>query len=121
MPRRGTVAILKEIAKSGLASFLAVLKAFGPIPSMGMMSFPLPGIMFALDFPIKEDISFPLMQRLGDMTKEYGGRLYSAKDAAMTPDQFEAFYPDWQRFARFRDPLITSSYWERVTGEKTTV
>jgi FAD/FMN-containing dehydrogenase len=117
--KEGTIAILKEIANSGLASFLAVLKAFGDIPSLGMMSFPMPGIMFALDFPIKENISFPLMERLGDMTRDYGGRLYSAKDAAMTPAQFEAFYPNWRDFARFRDPMITSSYWERVTGEKT--
>ncbi|HEY0264769.1 MAG TPA: FAD-binding oxidoreductase [Granulicella sp.] len=119
--KEGTVAILKEIAKSGLASFLAVLKAFGDIPSLGMMSFPMPGIMFALDFPIKENISFPLMQRLGDMTRDYGGRLYSAKDACMTPDQFRAFYPNWQSFARYRDPAFTSSYWERVTGEQPTL
>jgi FAD/FMN-containing dehydrogenase len=117
--KEGTIAILREIAKSGLASFLAVLKAFGDIPSLGMMSFPMPGIMFALDFPIKENISFPLMERLGDMTREFGGRLYSAKDAAMKPSQFEAFYPNWREFSRFRDPGITSSYWERVTGEKT--
>lgn len=117
--KEGTIAILHEIANSGLASFLAVLKAFGDIPSLGMMSFPMPGIMFALDFPIKENISFPLMERLGDMTRDYGGRLYSAKDAAMTPPQFEAFYPNWREFARYRDPMITSSYWERVTGEKT--
>ena len=116
--KEGTIAILHEIAKSGLASFLAVLKAFGDIPSLGMMSFPQAGIMFALDFPIKPGISFPLMERLGDMTKEFGGRLYSAKDAAMTPEQFQTFYPQWQRFARFRDPLLTSSFWERVTGEK---
>lgn len=117
--KEGTIAILREIAKSGLASFLAVLKAFGDIPSLGMMSFPMPGIMFALDFPIKEGVSFPLMQRLGDMTKEFGGRLYSAKDACMTPSQFQAFYPNWRDFARYRDPMISSSYWERVTGEKT--
>jgi FAD/FMN-containing dehydrogenase len=113
----GTVAILREIAKSGLASFLAVLKAFGDIPSLGMMSFPTPGIMFALDFPIKPDISFPLMKRLGDMTRDYGGRLYPAKDAAMTADQFQTFYPQWQQFARFKDPMLTSSFWERVTGD----
>src|ERR1700679_1086091 len=79
--KEGTIAILKEIAKSGLASFLAVLKTFGDVPSQGMMSFPQSGIMFALDFPIKPNLSFPLMQRLGDMTREFGGRLYSAKDA----------------------------------------
>ncbi len=113
--KEGTIAILHEIAKSGLASFLAVLKAFGDIPSLGMMSFPQAGIMFALDFPIKPEISFPLMQRLGDMTREFGGRLYPAKDAAMTASQFQAFYPQWQQFARFRDPMLTSSFWERVT------
>jgi len=122
--KEGTIAILREIAKSGLASFLAVLKAFGDVPSLGMMSFPLPGIMFALDFPIKPGVTFPLLERLGDMTLEYGGRLYPAKDAAMTAAQFQTFYPEWRRFARFRDPMLTSSFWERVTdstGAKPTV
>jgi FAD/FMN-containing dehydrogenase len=116
--KEGTIAILREIAGSGLASFLAVLKTFGDLPSLGMMSFPQPGIMFALDFPIKADISFPLLQRLGDMTRDFGGRLYSAKDACMTPSQFKTFYPQWERFARYKDPAITSSYWERVTGQE---
>lgn len=119
--REGTIAILHEIAKSGLASFLAVLKAFGDIPSLGMMSFPQAGIMFALDFPIKPNVSFPLMQRLGDMTRDFGGRLYPAKDAAMTAAQFQAFYPQWEQFARYRDPLLTSSFWERVTGDRPTL
>ena len=113
--KEGTVAILREITNSGLASFLAVLKTFGDIPSVGMMSFPMPGIMFALDFPVKPNITFPLMQRLGDMTRDLGGRLYPAKDACMTPDQFQAYYPQWQRFARYKDRAITSSFWERVT------
>jgi FAD/FMN-containing dehydrogenase len=113
--REATVAILREVAKSGLASFLAVLKAFGDVPSPGMMSFPKPGITLALDFPIKPGLSFPLFERLADMTLEYGGRLYPAKDAAMTAAQFQTFYPQWQQFARFRDPLITSNFWERVT------
>jgi FAD/FMN-containing dehydrogenase len=113
--KEGTIAMLQAIAKSGLASFLAVLKAFGDVPSLGLMSFPMPGIMFALDFPIKPDITFPLLERLGDMTRDFGGRLYPAKDAAMTAAQFQTFYPEWQRFARFRDPMLTSSFWERVT------
>jgi len=116
--KEGTIAILSEIAKSGLASFLAVLKTFGDVPSYGMMSFPLSGFMFALDFPIKEGVTFPLMQRLGDMTREFGGRLYSAKDACMTSDQFKAFYPQWEKFARYKDPAITSSFWERVMGQE---
>jgi FAD/FMN-containing dehydrogenase len=113
--REATIAMLHAVADSGLASFLAVLKAFGDVPSPGMMSFPKPGITLALDFPIKPGKSFPLFERLADMTLEYGGRLYPAKDAAMTAAQFQTFYPEWQRFARFRDPMLTSSFWERVT------
>lgn len=113
--KEGTIAILHEVAKSGMASFLAVLKAFGDVPSPGMMSFPKPGITLSLDFPIKPDRTFPLVRRLADMTREFGGRLYPAKDAAMTASQFQAFYPQWEHFARYRDPLLTSSFWERVT------
>jgi FAD/FMN-containing dehydrogenase len=113
--KEGTIAILREVAKSGLASFLAVLKVFGDMPSPGLMSFPKPGITLALDFPIKPDKSFPLFHRLADMTLEFGGRLYPAKDAAMTAAQFQSFYPQWEQFAGYRDPLLTSSFWERVT------
>ncbi len=38
------------------------------------------------------------------MTLEFGGRLYPAKDAAMTASQFQSFYPQWEQFARYRDP-----------------
>jgi len=116
--REGTAAILKEITKSGLASFLAVLKAFGGVPSPGLMSFPIPGITLALDFPLKPGKTLPLFERLAEMTREFGGRLYPAKDATMTAEQFQAFYPQWQQFARYRDPQFSSSFWERVTGDR---
>ena len=119
--REGTIAILQEVAKSGLASFLAVLKVFGDVPSPGMMSFPQAGVTLALDFPIKANKSFPLFERLADMTRDFGGRLYPAKDAAMTAAQFQAFYPQWENFARYRDPMLTSSFWERVTGDRPNV
>ena len=116
--REGTVAILQEVAKSGLASFLAVLKVFGDVPSPGLISFPKPGITLALDFPIKPDKSFPLFDKLAEMTWEFGGRLYPAKDARMTGEQYRAFYPQWERFARYKDPALTSSFWERVVGDR---
>jgi FAD/FMN-containing dehydrogenase len=116
--REGTIAVLQEVAKSGLASFLAVLKVFGDVPSPGMMSFPKPGITLALDFPIKPDVSFALFDRLAAMTLEFGGRLYPAKDARMTAPQFQAFYPQWETLARYKDPALTSSFWERVTSQQ---
>ena len=46
-------AMLKEIANAGDGSFLAVLKTFGNRQSVGMLSFPQPGVTLALDFPNK--------------------------------------------------------------------
>ncbi len=106
--------ILKAIADSGLASFLAVLKVCGDAPSPGMMSFPKPGITLALDFPIKEQRTFALVDRLNAMTEEAGGRLYPAKDSRMTGKQFRDFYPRWDRFSSYIDPNFSSSFWRRV-------
>ena len=112
----GIVKILKAITATGLASFLAVLKVFGDVPSPGMMSFPMPGITLALDFPIRADVSFDLLDRLARITQEHGGRMYPAKDARMTAEQFQSFYPQWQAFARYIDPAFSSSFWQRVTA-----
>lgn len=116
--REGMIEILKAITKSGLASFLAVIKFFGDLPSSGMMSFPTPGVMLALDFPIRREVSFDLVDRLARITLEHGGRMYSAKDARMTAEQFQAFYPQWQEFARYVDPGFDSAFWQRVTGRR---
>ena len=116
--REGMLEILTAITKSGLASFLAVIKFFGDMPSVGMMSFPAPGVMLALDFPIRKQVSFDLVDRLAKITLEHGGRMYSAKDARMTAGQYQAFYPQWQQFARFVDPEFDSGFWQRVTGRR---
>jgi FAD/FMN-containing dehydrogenase len=112
----GMVKILKAIAASGLASFLVVIKVFGDIPSPGMLSFPAPGITLALDFPIRAEASFDLFDRLARITQDHGGRMYPAKDARMTAEQFQAFYPQWQAFARYVDPAFDSAFWNRVTA-----
>ena len=116
--REGMLEILRAITKSGLASFLAVIKFFGDVPSVGMMSFPTPGVMLALDFPIRRDVTFDLVDRLARITLDHGGRMYSAKDARMTPDQFQAFYPQWREFGRYVDPGFDSAFWQRVTGRR---
>lgn len=109
--------ILDVIQESGLASFLAVLKIFGNSTSPAVMSFPMPGITLALDFPIKTNRSFSLLDRLGEMTLQAGGRIYPAKDARMTPEQFRRFYPDHEKFAPYVDPRFSSSFWRRVNAE----
>ena len=111
----GIIEIMKAITASGLASFLAVIKVFGDVESPGLMSFPAPGITLALDFPIREEISFDLCDRLAAITAEHGGRMYPAKDARMSAPHFQQFYPQWQDFARYIDPGFSSSFWQRVT------
>ncbi len=108
--------ILKAIAASGIASFLAVLKVCGDVPSPGLMSFPKPGITLALDFPIRKGRTFELVDRLDAMTEDAGGRLYPAKDSRMTGKQFRKFYPRWEMFSSYIDPSFSSSFWRRVMG-----
>jgi FAD/FMN-containing dehydrogenase len=109
--------MLTTSAKSGLASFLTVLKIFGNVQSPGMMSFPVPGITLTLDFPIRSDRSFSLVDRLGEITLAAKGRIYPAKDARMTASQFQSFYPQYRAFSRYIDPKFSSSFWRRVNGE----
>ena len=86
----GMTQLLKAITASGLASFLAVIKVFGDAVSPGMMSFPAPGITLALDFPIRREVSFDLLDRLAGITADFGGRMYPAKDACMSAAAFPA-------------------------------
>lgn len=109
--------ILRRIAHSGEASFLAVLKTFGDVPSPGLISFPMPGITLALDFPNRGERTRRLFRDLDRLVREAGGRLYPAKDACMTAEDFRAFYPAWTRFSEFVDPAFSSSFWRRVTEQ----
>jgi FAD/FMN-containing dehydrogenase len=112
----GMTQLLKVITASGLASFLAVIKVFGNAVSPGIMSFPMPGITLALDFPIRRELSFDLLDRVAGITAEFGGRMYPAKDACMSPTHFQQFYPQWEQWAAYIDPAFSSSFWKRVTG-----
>ena len=108
--------MLKSIAASGHGSFLAVLKMFGDSKSPGLLSFPRAGVTLALDFPNQPDV-FRLLTRLDDMTREVNGAVYPAKDARMSSESFQAYFPGWKKFSDFIDPEFSSSFWRRVTAE----
>jgi FAD/FMN-containing dehydrogenase len=112
----GMTQLLEAITASGLGSFLAVIKVFGDAVSPGVMSFPVPGITLALDFPVRREVSFDLVDRLADITAEFGGRIYPAKDACMSAAHFQQFYPQWEQWAAYIDPSFSSSFWQRVSG-----
>ena len=111
-----TQAMLKEIEKSGEGSFLAVLKTFGNRESIGLLSFPEPGVTLALDFPNHEASTHKLLSRLDSIVKEAKGRLYPAKDARMPRELFEAGYPKLNEFLKYRDTGISSSLSRRLIG-----
>jgi len=86
----------------------------GPLPSPGLLSFPMEGTTLALDFPNRGSATLELLARLDRIVLEAGGRLYPAKDGRMPVDVFRAGYPNWQRFADHVDPAFSSAFWRRV-------
>ena len=108
--------ILNRIHRSGEGSFLTVLKKFGDIQSPGMLSFPRPGITLALDFAYSGKKTLQLLDDLDKIVRESGGAVYPAKDARMSAESFQAFFPRWREFAKYVDPHFSSSFWRRVVG-----
>ncbi|BDV39836.1 FAD-binding oxidoreductase [Methylocystis bryophila] len=107
-------ALLAEIARSGQASFLAVLKTFGDRSSPGILSFPRPGATLALDFPNRGAKTLKLMARLDQIVIEAKGALYPAKDGRISPRLFRASFPKWETFLRHKDEAMNSDFWRRV-------
>lgn len=108
--------LLDQTAKFRQGSFLAVLKQFGDLPSPGLLSFPRPGPTLALDFPNRGARTTELLATLERIVMDAGGALYPSKDACMSPESFEAAYPQWRALEALRDPAFDSDFWRRVTG-----
>ncbi len=104
------------ITSAGHGSFLAVLKRFGAVASPGILSFPRPGLTYALDFPMRGERTLRLLDRLDEIVSAAGGAIYAAKDARMSTEIFQASYPRWQEMRPYLDEKISSSFWRRVTG-----
>ena len=109
--------ILAKIAAQGNASFLAVLKTFGP--GRGLLSFPIEGYTLALDLPLRSGLTVPFLHRLDAEISAAGGRVYLAKDAVLERNNFEEMYPEIDDFKALKakyDPtnLFRSAQSERL-------
>ncbi|MCB1032935.1 MAG: FAD-binding oxidoreductase [Acidobacteria bacterium] len=105
-----------------MPSFLAVLKRHRADDFL--LSHAVDGFSLALDFPVSagnRERLWSMVRELARPVVEAGGRFYPAKDAALTPELFQATFRDGQleRFAEIKgeaDPsgLLTSSLAERL-------
>ena len=93
--------MLSTVASSGLASPLAVLKAFGP-GNDNLLSFARAGLTLTMDFAM-DAATLALFARLDDFVVAYGGRIYLAKDACMAQSTFRRGYPEWENFQALRE------------------
>ena len=109
--------MLQTIASFSEGSFLAVLKTFGARASLGMLSFPFEGVTLALDFPNKGQKTHRIFACLDKIVAEAKGRLYPAKDARMPRALFEAGYPRYAEFSKYRDPGMSSALSKRLMDE----
>lgn len=112
----GLQEVLTEIAKSGMGSFLAVLKLYGP-SNGNLLSFPMEGYSLALDFKIQPGL-FSLLDRLDKIILQYGGRIYLAKDARVSRETFEKGYPQIEQFRQLRSSLGLSTTFHSLQSQR---
>lgn len=101
--------------------YLSVVKDCGA-EGKGMLSFPRPGISYALDLPV-DDRTQRIVDALNELVIAEGGRVYLAKDAFTRAEHFRAMEPRldaWLAVRRKWDPegRLRSAQSVRLFGDQ---
>lgn len=95
------VEAIEMLSRSKVASFLAVLKRFGPA-NPAPLSFPLAGWTLALDLPVGSPKLPVLLDELDRIVVGASGRVYLAKDSRLRPEYIPLMYPRIEEFLRVK-------------------
>lgn len=87
----GVKQVLSIIAQNKCASFLSVLKLFGPSHEHRYLHFPMKGYTLALDIKISSKV-WKVLEQIDAIVLNYGGKVYLTKDARMKADTFHQMY-----------------------------
>jgi len=109
--------ILKVMKKFDQPTYLAVLKKFGDIKSVGLLSFPRAGYTLAMDFPNKGASSLKMFESFDSLVIEAGGAIYPAKDGRMSRNVFKNSFPNLKEFIKYKDEKFCSDFWRRVNKD----
>jgi FAD/FMN-containing dehydrogenase len=112
---------LRVLRERGGTVYLCVIKDCGP-EGKGTLSFPKPGVSYALDIPIDAQTQ-ALVDALNDVVVAEGGRVYLAKDAFTRAHHFRAMEPRldaWNAVRRAWDPhgRLKSAQSIRLLGDR---
>lgn len=94
--RRAIIELMEATTRSKCAPFLGVLKSMGR-RGRGLLSFPMPGFVLALDFA-RTAKTRRLILQLQDIALKYEGRVYLAKDACLAAQDLKSMYPELEGF-----------------------
>ena len=97
-----------SLRKVPAKSFLTVVKRMGP--QKGPLAFSGPGWTLAIDLPSTEAVRRALLP-LYHQVAEKNGRIYLTKDSLLTPDLFQAMYPEYKRFLTQKAQIDPTGRW----------